>query len=150
MRTTTRSTEPDRNARGGGRRAGGDCGLHISEDGCVDLSIDFAHAIHTGVGKELYYLEIVTHCVEFAWVIPTRDHERPEVHLQQFLDLTGLLVHTIWHDDAAKFARSATFRAWADSINAMLCPVAGYKHTLNSKAAKCRVAGVIALDQQTP
>eukprot|EP00961_Rhodomonas_salina_P277538 3750457-Rhodomonas_salina.1 len=36
-------------------------------DGCVDVSIDFAHAICKGVNKELYYLEIIAHRVEFTW-----------------------------------------------------------------------------------
>eukprot|EP00961_Rhodomonas_salina_P118559 1596098-Rhodomonas_salina.1 len=83
----------------------------VGSDGRVDLSIDFAHAIHTGVGKERYYLVIVAHGVEFTWGVPTKDCARPELHLQQFLDLTGLQTHSIRHDDAAEFARSATFRA---------------------------------------
>eukprot|EP00961_Rhodomonas_salina_P267281 3611635-Rhodomonas_salina.1 len=108
----------------------------MGSDGRVDLSIDFAHAIRTCQNKEKYYLVIVAHCVEFTWGIPSRDWERPEVHLQQFLDLTGLWILSICHDDAVEFASSATFRAWASSINATLCPVAGYKHTLNVKAKK--------------
>eukprot|EP00961_Rhodomonas_salina_P193623 2613995-Rhodomonas_salina.2 len=50
------------------------------------------------------------------------------------MDLTGLCFRTIRHDDAAEFARSETFRAWAESVHAVLEPVAGYKHTLNGKA----------------
>eukprot|EP00961_Rhodomonas_salina_P131597 1771128-Rhodomonas_salina.1 len=50
------------------------------------------------------------------------------------MDLTGLRFRTIRHDDAAEFARSETFRAWAESVHAVLEPVAGYKHTLNGKA----------------
>eukprot|EP00961_Rhodomonas_salina_P278889 3767766-Rhodomonas_salina.1 len=42
-------------------------------DGCVDVSIDFAHAICKGVNKELYYLEIIAHGVELTWGIPTQD-----------------------------------------------------------------------------
>eukprot|EP00961_Rhodomonas_salina_P203730 2748967-Rhodomonas_salina.1 len=103
----------------------------MGSDGRVDLSIDFAHAICTGQNKEKYYLVIVAHSVEFTWGIPSKDQERSEVHLQQFLDLTGLRILSIRHDYAAEFALSATFRAWASSINATLCPVAGYKHTLN-------------------
>eukprot|EP00961_Rhodomonas_salina_P028042 378906-Rhodomonas_salina.1 len=61
---------------------------------------------------------IVAHDVEFTWGIPTKDRERPELHLQQFLDLTCLRARTIRHDDAAEFARSATFRAWAASVHA--------------------------------
>eukprot|EP00961_Rhodomonas_salina_P054933 738226-Rhodomonas_salina.1 len=90
----------------------------MGSDGRVDLSIDFAHAIRTGQNKEMYYLVIVAHGVEFTWGIQSKDRERPEVHLQQFLDLTGLRIRSICHDDAAEFARSATFRAWASSINA--------------------------------
>eukprot|EP00961_Rhodomonas_salina_P079532 1068563-Rhodomonas_salina.1 len=41
--------------------------------GCVDVSIDFAHAICKGINRELYYLEIIAHCVEFSWGIPTQD-----------------------------------------------------------------------------
>eukprot|EP00961_Rhodomonas_salina_P120970 1628206-Rhodomonas_salina.1 len=103
-------------------------------DGCVDVSIDFAHAICKGINKELYYLEIIAHGVEFTWGIPTQDLERPEIHLQQFMDLTGLRFRTIRHDDAAEFALSETFRAWAASVHAVLEPVAGYKHKLNGKA----------------
>lgn len=38
----------------------------IRPDGRVDLSIDFTHAIHPGVGKERYYLVIAAHGVEFT------------------------------------------------------------------------------------
>eukprot|EP00961_Rhodomonas_salina_P116089 1562534-Rhodomonas_salina.1 len=103
-------------------------------NGCVDVSIDFAHAICKGVNRELYYLEIIAHGVEFSWGIPTQDRERPEIHLQQFMDLTGLRFRTIRHDNAAEFALSETFRAWAESVHSVLEPVAGYKHTLNGKA----------------
>eukprot|EP00961_Rhodomonas_salina_P291131 3931729-Rhodomonas_salina.1 len=54
----------------------------MGSDGRVDLSIDFAHAIHTGHSKERYYMVIVAHDVEFTWGIPTKDRERPELHLQ--------------------------------------------------------------------
>eukprot|EP00961_Rhodomonas_salina_P302391 3940830-Rhodomonas_salina.1 len=74
-------------------------------NGCVNVSIDFAHAICKGVNQELYYLEIIAHCVEFSWGIPTQDSERPEIHLQQFMDLMGLRFRTIRHDNAAEFAR---------------------------------------------
>eukprot|EP00961_Rhodomonas_salina_P135598 1824476-Rhodomonas_salina.1 len=74
-------------------------------DGLVDVSIDFAHAICKGVNKELYYLEIIAHGVEFTWGIPSQDRDPvtgcPEIHLQQFQDLTGLHFRTIRHDDAA-------------------------------------------------
>lgn len=103
-------------------------------DGCVDISIDYAHAISKGLNKELYYLEIIAHWVEFTWGIPSQDWERPQIHLQQFMDLTGLCFRSIRHNDAAEFARSATFRAWAESVHAVLEQVAGYKHTLNWKA----------------
>eukprot|EP00961_Rhodomonas_salina_P082974 1115130-Rhodomonas_salina.1 len=105
----------------------------VAEDGSVDISVDFVHAIATGKNKEHYsgYLVIVAHGVEFTWGIPTSDRERPELHLQQFLDLTDVCVHNIRNDNAAEFARSASFRAWAASVHATLCPVAGDKHTLN-------------------
>eukprot|EP00961_Rhodomonas_salina_P099563 1339370-Rhodomonas_salina.1 len=51
-------------------------------NGCFNVSIDFAHAICKGINQELYYLEIIAHCVEFSWGIPTQDRERPEIHLQ--------------------------------------------------------------------
>ena len=106
----------------------------LPADGRVDISIDFAHAITVGKNKERYYLVIAAHGVEFTWGVPTSDRERPELHLQQFLDLTGLRLRNIRHDDTAEFARSSSFRAWAASVHATLCPVAGYKHTLNGKA----------------
>eukprot|EP00961_Rhodomonas_salina_P132755 1787174-Rhodomonas_salina.1 len=106
----------------------------LPADGCVDISIDFAHAITVCKNKELYYLVIAAHGIEFTWGVPTSDRERPELHLQQFLDLTGLRLRNIRHDEAAEFALSSSFRAWAASVHATLCPVAWYKHTLNGKA----------------
>eukprot|EP00961_Rhodomonas_salina_P027866 377064-Rhodomonas_salina.2 len=50
------------------------------------------------------------------------------------MDLTGLRFRTIRHDDAAEFALSESFRAWAALVHAVLEQVAGYKHTLNGKA----------------
>eukprot|EP00961_Rhodomonas_salina_P102711 1381352-Rhodomonas_salina.1 len=67
----------------------------LPADGRVDISINFAHAITVGKNKERYYLVIVTHCIKFTWGVPTSDRERLELHLQQFLNLTGLCLRNI-------------------------------------------------------
>jgi hypothetical protein len=48
-----------------------------SPDGCVDI------------------LQITVHGLEFDWGILTKDRESPEMHLQKFVDMTNLRIHTI-------------------------------------------------------
>ena len=98
-----------------------------------DLHIDYAHTIAIGHAKQQYYLIMVVDGVDFMWAAPTKSESSPEELIEDFLRQTRIKIGKLRCDDATVF-RSHAFEMWARARDIVLCPTAGYQHTMQARA----------------
>mmetsp|Transcript_29600 Transcript_29600/g.60737 ORF Transcript_29600/g.60737 Transcript_29600/m.60737 type:complete len:449 (+) Transcript_29600:267-1613(+) len=71
---------------------------------------------------------------DFMWASPTATKSNPEALLEDFLRHTGVSIGKIRIDDAGELARSESFKMWCAGRDIVLCPTAGYNHTMQARA----------------
>jgi hypothetical protein len=96
-----------------------------------DYFIDFGYAIALGVHKEHYFLLIQTKEHDFLWAHPATHRDSPELLLQEYVDLTGIIPSTIRCDN--EFADNGAVKQWTKNHNAVLHPTPAYNHTMGGK-----------------
>eukprot|EP00961_Rhodomonas_salina_P058786 789501-Rhodomonas_salina.3 len=95
-----------------------------------DLQIDYAHTISIGHKNKQYYLIIVVDCMDFLWESPTKTKSGPEELLEEFLCYTRIKIGKLWCDFDSTMAKSENFCIRAIVRDIVICPTAGYQHTM--------------------
>mmetsp|Transcript_30800 Transcript_30800/g.63788 ORF Transcript_30800/g.63788 Transcript_30800/m.63788 type:complete len:919 (-) Transcript_30800:650-3406(-) len=99
-----------------------------------DLHVDYAHSISLGYHNQLYYLVMVVDGKDFLWATPTTTKSSPETLIEDFLRHTNVTIGKIRIDNAGELSRSESFKLWCASRDIVLCPTAGYNHTMQARA----------------
>eukprot|EP00961_Rhodomonas_salina_P195661 2641674-Rhodomonas_salina.1 len=98
------------------------------------LHIDYAHAISLGYNKEGYYLVLVIDGVDFMWASPTRLKLNQEELLDDFISNSCIKIGKIRMDLDSTMSRSKSFAMWCAVRDIVMCPTAGYNHTMQARA----------------
>mmetsp|Transcript_69446 Transcript_69446/g.144831 ORF Transcript_69446/g.144831 Transcript_69446/m.144831 type:complete len:131 (+) Transcript_69446:1082-1474(+) len=96
---------------------------------------DFLHRLRNFSCK-FCTLVIVADCCSFTWAASTKRCIKPEELLDEFLELTGIQVSTIWYDGAASL--TTQLRSWHGARNTT-SPAAPSLHTLTPSTHALKV-----------
>eukprot|EP00961_Rhodomonas_salina_P254455 3438285-Rhodomonas_salina.1 len=98
------------------------------------LHIDYAHSIALGYHNQQYFLIMVIDGVDFMWASPTTTKSDPESLIEEFLTMTRIKIGKLRCDADSTMASSESFKMWARARGIVLCPTAGYQHTMQARA----------------
>jgi len=80
------------------------------------------------------FLVMVVDGVDFMWASSSRRRQSPEALIDEFLRFTNVKVDKIRMDDAGEFTKSESFLRWCANRGIVICPTAGYNHTMQARA----------------
>ena len=72
--------------------------------------------------------------VDFMWASSSKRHSNPEELIDEFLRYTNVTISQIRMDNAPEYTKSESFLQWCANHNIVLCPTAGYNHTMQACA----------------
>eukprot|EP00961_Rhodomonas_salina_P027514 372108-Rhodomonas_salina.1 len=84
-----------------------------------------------GSTKEKYFLLVRLQDKDFMWTFPSTTRAAPELLLQDFVDLTGIVPATIRCDN--EFGENQSLLHWAKKFGVTVCPTPAYNHTMAAR-----------------
>jgi len=78
------------------------------------------------------FLVMVIDGVDFLWAAPSTHKSDPEHLLEEFLRYTNIKISKL--RTAGEFASSDSFKRWCANRDIIMCPTAGYNHTMQARA----------------
>mmetsp|Transcript_60981 Transcript_60981/g.125700 ORF Transcript_60981/g.125700 Transcript_60981/m.125700 type:complete len:410 (+) Transcript_60981:404-1633(+) len=77
---------------------------------------------------------MVINSVDFLWASSSTHKSDPEHLLEEFIRYTNVKISKLQMDAAGEFALSESFKLWCANRDIIMCPTAGYNHTMQARA----------------
>mmetsp|Transcript_62520 Transcript_62520/g.129878 ORF Transcript_62520/g.129878 Transcript_62520/m.129878 type:complete len:257 (-) Transcript_62520:168-938(-) len=88
----------------------------------------------SSVLSNLWELVMVIDGIDFMWASASKRKQGPEELLEEFLRYTQVKISKIRMDDAGEFTKAESFLRWCANRDIVICPTAGYNHTMQARA----------------